>query len=56
MKNNFSIFYILEAIGLTQKKIFHSVKKRKFLLQTMKITKKNILLNPINNINESNLG
>lgn len=55
MRNNFSIFYVLEALGLTYKKIFQSIKRKKFLLQAMKVTEQNLSLNRIEKVNENNM-
>lgn len=37
MKNAALAFNLLKALGLTQKKIFHSIKKKNFLIQSINI-------------------
>nr|YP_009538724.1 RNA polymerase beta subunit [Lepocinclis ovum]AYQ93716.1 RNA polymerase beta subunit [Lepocinclis ovum] len=47
MRNNISAFYVLNALGLTQKKIFQCIKKKRYLIESIRSTSKNNSLNPI---------
>jgi hypothetical protein len=42
MKTNFSIFSILKIFGLTEKKIFNSIKEKYFLIKSDIFREKNL--------------